>query len=337
MAVSVWAVCIVEPEHRWEALKGRRPKVIWNNLNRKEYRDMISSSLYRNNLNRNWFILFIYWVSYKKWKLILNALRFHIEFLSLFCSFSVVAFHNADTLLTLYLHTFRCLCSTVHYVVSFVRSILIGLLIVSIKRTARAIFTWLGFFTNISLVRIAVAISKQLCWSLPVCANVSVSVCLYVCVCNTHCVCLWVCVCNCICCRHYLYLLCLSSRSQRTERDKVSCVCCNRLKADLIPSNLGLSSSLQSYKEKDVGKVVLYTTSMGIIRDTYGKCANVKQILRTLLIKFEERDVFMSLEYQQEMRDRMQQETIRVPQLFVEGQLIGVSISEIPTYEYVCK
>ncbi|KAM8720499.1 hypothetical protein ACLKA7_006529 [Drosophila subpalustris] len=79
----------------------------------------------------------------------------------------------------------------------------------------------------------------------------------------------------------------------------------------------------KNYKEKDVGKVVLYTTSMGIIRDTYGKCANVKQILRTLLIKFEERDVFMSLEYQQEMRDRMQQETIRVPQLFVEGQHIG--------------
>lgn len=81
-----------------------------------------------------------------------------------------------------------------------------------------------------------------------------------------------------------------------------------------------------------MGKVVLYTTSMGIIRDTYGKCANVKQILRTLLIKFEERDVFMSLEYQQEMRDRMQQETIRVPQLFVEGQLIGVSNCEIYTY-----
>ncbi|XP_034482737.1 glutaredoxin domain-containing cysteine-rich protein CG12206 [Drosophila innubila] len=79
----------------------------------------------------------------------------------------------------------------------------------------------------------------------------------------------------------------------------------------------------KNYKEKDVGKVVLYTTSMGIIRDTYGKCANVKQILRTLLIKFEERDVFMSLEYQQEMRDRMQHETIRVPQLFVEGQHIG--------------
>ncbi|KAH8291693.1 hypothetical protein KR018_006055 [Drosophila ironensis] len=81
--------------------------------------------------------------------------------------------------------------------------------------------------------------------------------------------------------------------------------------------------SVKNYLEKDMGKVVLYTTSMGIIRDTYAKCANVKQILRTLLIKFEERDVFMSLEYQQEMRERMHDETIRVPQLFVEGQHLG--------------
>ncbi|XP_017000134.2 glutaredoxin domain-containing cysteine-rich protein CG12206 [Drosophila takahashii] len=81
--------------------------------------------------------------------------------------------------------------------------------------------------------------------------------------------------------------------------------------------------NVKNYMEKDLGKVVLYTTSMGIIRETYAKCANVKQILRTLLIKFEERDVFMSVEYQQEMRERMHNETIRVPQLFVEGQHIG--------------
>lgn len=72
--------------------------------------------------------------------------------------------------------------------------------------------------------------------------------------------------------------------------------------------------------------MVLYTTSMGIIRDTYAKCANVKQILRTLLVKFEERDVFMSIEYQQEIKERMHSEAIKVPQLFVEGQHIGVSI-----------
>lgn len=81
----------------------------------------------------------------------------------------------------------------------------------------------------------------------------------------------------------------------------------------------------QSYKEKDAGKVVLYTTSLGIVRDTYAKCANVKQILRTSLVKFEERDVFMSSEYQQEIKDRMQSGQIQVPQLYVDGQLIGVS------------
>lgn len=81
----------------------------------------------------------------------------------------------------------------------------------------------------------------------------------------------------------------------------------------------------QNYKEKDAGKVVLYSTSMGIVRETYAKCANVKQILRTLLVKFEERDIFMSSEYQQEIKDRMQSREIQVPQLYVDGQHIGVS------------
>lgn len=65
---------------------------------------------------------------------------------------------------------------------------------------------------------------------------------------------------------------------------------------------------------------------MGIVRETYAKCANVKQILRTLLVKFEERDIFMSSEYQQEIKDRMQLVEIKVPQLFVDGQHIGVRI-----------
>lgn len=71
--------------------------------------------------------------------------------------------------------------------------------------------------------------------------------------------------------------------------------------------------------------MVIYSTTMGIVRDTYAKCSNVKQILRTLLVKFEERDVFMSTEFQQEIKDRMQSEEIKVPQLFVDGQYIGVS------------
>jgi glutaredoxin-related protein len=51
----------------------------------------------------------------------------------------------------------------------------------------------------------------------------------------------------------------------------------------------------------------------------------MKKILRTLMVKFEERDVFMSYFYQHEIRDRMQCFDIVVPQLFVDGQYIGVS------------
>lgn len=82
---------------------------------------------------------------------------------------------------------------------------------------------------------------------------------------------------------------------------------------------------LQSYKEKDAGKVVVYTTTMGIVRNTYQQCVLVKKILRNLLVKYEERDIFMSTEYQDEIRDRMRSDQILVPQMFVDGQHIGVS------------
>lgn len=82
----------------------------------------------------------------------------------------------------------------------------------------------------------------------------------------------------------------------------------------------------QSWQEKEAGKVVMYTTTMGIVRETYHRCLKVKQILRTHLVKFEEKDVFMSRELQKEIRERMKTDEIVVPQVFVEGILIGVSI-----------
>ncbi|XP_025422029.1 uncharacterized protein LOC112691834 [Sipha flava] len=91
----------------------------------------------------------------------------------------------------------------------------------------------------------------------------------------------------------------------------------------------GIATFLQpktnkTWQEKEAGKVVLYTTTMGIVRDTYQRCLLVRQILRTHLVKFVERDVFMSREVQKEIRERLGGvDTISVPQLFVEGNLIG--------------
>ncbi|CAG9571698.1 unnamed protein product [Danaus chrysippus] len=96
----------------------------------------------------------------------------------------------------------------------------------------------------------------------------------------------------------------------------------NRVRAG-IATFLQIQSTTKSYKEKDAGKVVLYTTTMGIVRNTYQRCVLVKKILRNLLVKYEERDVFMSTEYQDEIRDRMRSEEILVPQLFIDGQHVG--------------
>ncbi|XP_050525845.1 glutaredoxin domain-containing cysteine-rich protein CG31559-like [Daktulosphaira vitifoliae] len=90
----------------------------------------------------------------------------------------------------------------------------------------------------------------------------------------------------------------------------------------------GIATFLQpktskTWQEKEAGKIVLYTTTMGIVRDTYQRCLLVKQILRTHLVKFVERDVFMSREVQKEIKERLGTNSISVPQLFVEGNLIG--------------
>jgi glutaredoxin domain-containing cysteine-rich protein 1 len=68
---------------------------------------------------------------------------------------------------------------------------------------------------------------------------------------------------------------------------------------------------------------------MGVVRSTYAKCQTVKKILKTLMLKFEERDVFMSQVNQFDIRERMQSDIVEVPQLFVDGQYIGVSSHSI--------
>lgn len=70
---------------------------------------------------------------------------------------------------------------------------------------------------------------------------------------------------------------------------------------------------------------MVYTTSMGVVRQTYQRCIQVQRILGTLLINYEERDVAMNRQVQSELKDRMNQNRIAVPQVFVGGQHLGVS------------
>ena len=98
----------------------------------------------------------------------------------------------------------------------------------------------------------------------------------------------------------------------------------------------------------------MYVTTLGVVRDHLARCQKVRHILRTLLIRVEERDIFMCKRHQLELRDRINaikgiktealgssaniktlkhgkshsngnsEERLEVPQLFVEGQYFGV-------------
>ncbi|GAB1865520.1 Glutaredoxin domain-containing cysteine-rich protein CG31559 [Camponotus japonicus] len=90
----------------------------------------------------------------------------------------------------------------------------------------------------------------------------------------------------------------------------------------------GIATFLQSptskaYVEREKGKVVLYTTSLGIVRETFTNCMKMKQILWTNMVKYDEADLFRDTELQTELRDRIDLEVLTLPQLFVDGQHIG--------------
>ena len=81
---------------------------------------------------------------------------------------------------------------------------------------------------------------------------------------------------------------------------------------------------LQGFGEREQGVVVIYVTTLAILRDTWARCVKVRKILRNLLIKVDERDVFMSRENQVELMDRMAMVEVNLPQVFVNGQYLGV-------------
>ncbi|XP_011873066.1 PREDICTED: glutaredoxin domain-containing cysteine-rich protein CG31559-like [Vollenhovia emeryi] len=90
----------------------------------------------------------------------------------------------------------------------------------------------------------------------------------------------------------------------------------------------GIATFLQSptskaYVEREKGRVVLYTTSLGIVRETFTSCMKMKQMLWTNMVKYDEADLFRDTELQSELKDRTNSEVVTLPQLFVDGQYIG--------------
>lgn len=83
-----------------------------------------------------------------------------------------------------------------------------------------------------------------------------------------------------------------------------------------------------NYAQVEKGRIVLYTTSVHAVRETFEKCLQVKKILQTQMVDFEERNIFVSKDLHQELIERLQQQqesALELPQVFVDGYHLGGS------------
>ncbi|XP_019160386.1 PREDICTED: glutaredoxin domain-containing cysteine-rich protein CG12206 [Ipomoea nil] len=69
--------------------------------------------------------------------------------------------------------------------------------------------------------------------------------------------------------------------------------------------------------------VVLYTTSLGGVRRTFEDCNNVRAILESHRVVFDERDVALHGEFRGELRELLGEGFGGVPRLFVKGRYVG--------------
>lgn len=80
---------------------------------------------------------------------------------------------------------------------------------------------------------------------------------------------------------------------------------------------------LKVFNERERGRVVVFMTTMGIVRHTFERCQRIRKILWTLMVQFEERDVFMARDTQLQLLDRLGSKVVSLPHIFIEGQYLG--------------
>uniref|UniRef100_T1JAV3 Glutaredoxin domain-containing protein n=1 Tax=Strigamia maritima TaxID=126957 RepID=T1JAV3_STRMM len=96
----------------------------------------------------------------------------------------------------------------------------------------------------------------------------------------------------------------------------------NRVRAGIATF---LHPSGQSKLGQENGHVVVYISSLGIIRETFQKCLSVRSILSTLLIHYDERDVYLNKNHQGQLMDRLGIDKLTIPHVFVGGHHLGTA------------
>ncbi|XP_030836380.1 glutaredoxin domain-containing cysteine-rich protein 1 [Strongylocentrotus purpuratus] len=74
----------------------------------------------------------------------------------------------------------------------------------------------------------------------------------------------------------------------------------------------------------EVGRIIIYTTSVRIIRQTFEDCQYVRKVFQNHRVRFEERDLFMNAKHQHELEERLGTTAdINLPICFIDGELVG--------------
>lgn len=97
----------------------------------------------------------------------------------------------------------------------------------------------------------------------------------------------------------------------------------NRVRAGIVTFLQGQESEEWNYLQSEKGRIVVYMTSMRIVRRTHERCRTVQKILQAHLVRYEEKDLFMSKDNQKELMERLGQKDIIIPQIFADGLNIG--------------
>jgi len=81
----------------------------------------------------------------------------------------------------------------------------------------------------------------------------------------------------------------------------------------------------KNYEEEDRGKVVVYMTSLGVVRRTWERCRSAVAILEDHLVDFERRDLGLSRQLKDEFQNRVGNDPHLgdLPAVFVDGRYFG--------------
>ncbi|KAF8087705.1 hypothetical protein N665_0570s0018 [Sinapis alba] len=89
------------------------------------------------------------------------------------------------------------------------------------------------------------------------------------------------------------------------------------------PKIHGFISTTKTLFSTDHGGVVLYYTSLRIVRKTFEECRAVRAILQRLRIPIDERDLTMDSRFHEELHAVFGTKKVELPKVFIGGRFIG--------------